>query len=202
MSHEQKVHTFEDLLEVVSTLLGPEGCPWDKKQTLLTLRNYLIEEAFEVVDAINRHDTTELKEELGDLLFNVLFLTKVAENEGHFSVSDVIHNTTKKLVRRHPHVFGDERPQNMEEIYEMWERVKAEEKKNKPPKPDADFPTLLQASKYIERRNSFDQLEKSEDPELQVAYQLLTVIQQADKQNINSELALKKALQKLKGEPS
>jgi tetrapyrrole methylase family protein / MazG family protein len=114
------------LVEVMRRLLGPEGCPWDRAQTLQTLRPFVIEEAFEVVDAMDRGDYALLREELGDLLMQVVFAAELAGER--FGIDDVIAGIADKLVRRHPHVFGDAKVRDAAEVLANWERIKAEEK--------------------------------------------------------------------------
>jgi tetrapyrrole methylase family protein/MazG family protein/ATP diphosphatase len=112
-------------------LLGPDGCPWDREQTFESLRKYVLEEACEVIDAIDsgRHDL--LKEELGDLLLQVVFQAELARDQAGFSIDDVIAGIVDKLVHRHPHVFGDLTAKDADEVLANWERIKAEEKKNR-----------------------------------------------------------------------
>ena len=102
-------HVFEELLAVMARLRGENGCPWDREQTMETLRTYIVEEAYELVDAISRGETPDIVEEAGDLLLQVVFLSRIAEDEGRFTIDDVLRGLTEKLVRRHPHVFGDEK---------------------------------------------------------------------------------------------
>ncbi len=116
------------LVEVMQHLLGPEGCPWDRKQTFESLRPYVLEEAHEVVAALDAGDRNELKEELGDLLLQVVFLAELARAEGSFHIGDVVEAIREKLVRRHPWVFGTEREEDPEAALTRWERIKAEEK--------------------------------------------------------------------------
>lgn len=118
------------LVEVMETLLGPEGCPWDKEQTLETLRPYVLEEAFEVVEAIDGGKPAALKEELGDLLFQIVFQSALAERAGDFDVDDVVHGIEQKMIRRHPWVFGDERQEvdGGAKALARWEEQKAKEK--------------------------------------------------------------------------
>jgi nucleoside triphosphate diphosphatase len=99
---------FEQSAEIMRRLRAPDGCPWDREQTFDTIRKYTLEEAYEVFDAIERRDFPHLAEELGDLLLQVLFYAEMAANEGRFTVSDVLDHLNRKLVRRHPHVFGEE----------------------------------------------------------------------------------------------
>src|SRR5580692_1430592 len=99
---------FEQSVSIMSRLRAPGGCPWDREQSFDTIRKYTLEETYEVFDAIERRDFPHLAEELGDLLLQVLFYAEMAANEGHFTIADVLDHLNRKLVRRHPHVFGDE----------------------------------------------------------------------------------------------
>ena len=117
------------LLEIMAALRTPKtGCPWDLEQNFATIAPYTLEEAYEVADAIARDDLTDLKEELGDLLLQVVFHARMAEEQRAFDFGDVVQAITEKLIRRHPHVFGDERSQTPEAVKGLWERIKAEEK--------------------------------------------------------------------------
>jgi nucleoside triphosphate diphosphatase len=117
------------LLEIMAALRTPKtGCPWDLEQTFATIAPYTLEEAYEVADAIARGDLADLKEELGDLLLQVVFHARMAEEQSAFDFGDVVQAITEKLIRRHPHVFGDERSQTPEAVKGLWERIKAEEK--------------------------------------------------------------------------
>ena len=121
--------SFEDLVAIMDRLRDPGGCPWDREQTYATLRGYLVEECYEAVDAIDRDDREGLREELGDLLLQVVFLSRLAREEGAFDTGDVVEGIAAKLVRRHPHVFGDERASSSGEVLKRWEEIKREEKK-------------------------------------------------------------------------
>ena len=117
------------LLAIMAALRTPKtGCPWDLEQNFATIAPYTIEEAYEVADAIARDDLTDLKEELGDLLLQVVFHARMAEELGAFDFGDVVEVLTAKLIRRHPHVFGDEGSQTAQAVEGLWERIKAEEK--------------------------------------------------------------------------
>ena len=117
------------LLAIMAALRTPKtGCPWDLEQTFATIAPYTLEEAYEVADAIARDDLTDLKEELGDLLLQVVFHARMAEELGAFDFGDVVEAITSKLIRRHPHVFGDEGSQTPRAVEGLWERIKAEEK--------------------------------------------------------------------------
>src|ERR1700685_3360841 len=117
------------LLAIMAALRTPKtGCPWDLEQNFATIAPYTLEEAYEVADAIAREDLTDLKEELGDLLLQVVFHARMAEELGAFDFGDVVEAIASKLIRRHPHVFGDEGPQTPHAVEGLWERIKAEEK--------------------------------------------------------------------------
>jgi tetrapyrrole methylase family protein/MazG family protein len=119
---------FEKLVAVQKRLRAPKGCPWDREQTHATLRSYLIEEAYEVLDALDSGDDAKFAEEMGDLLLQVVFHSEIARERGRFSVADVIRSIHDKMVRRHPHVFGKVRAKDSAEVLRNWERIKAEER--------------------------------------------------------------------------
>ncbi len=119
------------LVDVMARLRDPQaGCPWDLEQTPQTLKKYVIEEAYEVVEAIDLGDTAKLREELGDLLLQVVFLSQLASEQGRFTLGDVACEITDKLIRRHPHVFGDVSVTGSEQVLTNWERIKRGEKNN------------------------------------------------------------------------
>lgn len=124
---DQAGQTFPRLVELMQRLLAPDGCPWDREQSLSTLRKYVLEEACEVVDAIDGGDRQELKGELGDLMLQVVFQAELARAEGAFGPDDVVKAICDKLVHRHPHVFGDEKIDTADEVLKNWERIKAAE---------------------------------------------------------------------------
>ncbi|WP_438013696.1 nucleoside triphosphate pyrophosphohydrolase [Sorangium sp. So ce315] len=125
---EQAGRTFPRLVELMQRLLAPDGCPWDREQSFATLRRYVLEEACEVIDAIDGGDRKELCAELGDLLLQVVFQAELARAEGAFGPDDVVAAICEKLVRRHPHVFADESAENADEVLQNWERIKAAER--------------------------------------------------------------------------
>jgi MazG family protein len=120
---------FEKLVAVQARLRAPEGCPWDREQTHQSLRTYLIEEAYEVLDAMDAADDAKFADELGDLLLQVLFHADIAREDGRFDVLDVIRAIHDKLIRRHPHVFGDVAVKNSAEVLRNWDKIKAEERR-------------------------------------------------------------------------
>ena len=119
---------LDDLVRIMATLRSPEGCPWDREQTLGSLRPFLLEETYEALAALDHGDMAALREELGDLLFEIVFLARLAEEGGHFTLADAAADVGAKLVRRHPHVFGDEpRLTKAGEVIGKWEEMKAKE---------------------------------------------------------------------------
>jgi MazG family protein len=122
---------FEKLVALQARLRAPNGCPWDREQTHMTLRTYLIEEAYEVLEALESGDDEKFAEELGDLLLQVVFHADIAKSEGRFDVAEVIENIHEKMVRRHPHVFGEKRAKDAKAVLKSWEKIKAEERKAK-----------------------------------------------------------------------
>jgi tetrapyrrole methylase family protein / MazG family protein len=122
---------FEKLVAVQARLRAPNGCPWDREQTHQTLRTYLIEEAYEVLEALESGDDAKFSEELGDLLLQIVFHSQIAREERRFTISDVIREIHDKMVRRHPHVFGKTRAKNAAEVLKNWEQIKAEERRRK-----------------------------------------------------------------------
>ena len=120
---------FERLVGVQARLRGEGGCPWDREQTHRTLRTYLIEEAYEVLEALEAGDDQKFAEEMGDLLLQIVFHSQIAREEGRFDVRDVIREIHDKMVRRHPHVFGEKKAKDSAEVLKNWEQLKAEERK-------------------------------------------------------------------------
>jgi len=122
---------FRKLVELQARLRAPQGCPWDIEQTHFSLRTYLIEEAYEVLEALESGDNGKFAEELGDLLLQVVFHAQIATEEGRFTAADVVREIHQKMVRRHPHVFGVKRARDATEVLKNWEQIKAEERRAK-----------------------------------------------------------------------
>src|SRR5262245_12926503 len=120
------------LVEIMATLRAPDGCPWDREQTIDTLKPFVLEEAYEVLDAIDRHDHDALREELGDFVFEAVFLAQLEAEAGHFTIADSLTLVADKLVRRHPHVFkrdeGEAALHSGEQVRVRWEEIKAQER--------------------------------------------------------------------------
>jgi tetrapyrrole methylase family protein/MazG family protein len=128
LNKPENLRSFEVLVDIIAKLRSPQGCPWDRKQTHLSLREHLLEEAYEVLDALDAEDFTELEAELGDLLMQIVMHAQMASEEGKFDVNDVIEGINKKLVRRHPHVFGKTEARTAEEVLVHWEEIKKKER--------------------------------------------------------------------------
>lgn len=124
---KQELASFQALVETVERLRSPKGCPWDREQTHASLKRNLIEESYEVLEAIDKGDPARLSEELGDILVQVAFHSQIAGEAGHFTVEDVVAKADDKLVRRHPHVFGDGQASDSHEVEMNWERLKEQE---------------------------------------------------------------------------
>ena len=211
------------LLEVMAKLRSEEGCPWDREQTWDSLRRYVLEEAYELVDAVDRKDAADVLEECGDLLLEVVFMAQIAHEEGRFGMAEVARGITRKLIRRHPHVFGDQdRASDADEAFARWEAIKAAEKSGRRASGDRlplGLPALLLAMKAIERGGAaedggeadedgvlpaFDRMQAARrvgDPlELEAALGdlLLAVARGARRDGLDPESALRSAVRRLR----
>lgn len=149
--------TFAAFVDTIAALRAPNGCPWDREQTHESIARNMIEEAYEAVDAIEQHDTTHLREELGDVLLQVVLQSQIAADAGEFTVADVCRDVNAKMIRRHPHVFGEAAAGSAEDVLSIWDNVKLAEKSAvdaQTEEPEglldsvpASFPALLQAYK-------------------------------------------------------
>lgn len=125
---EKKYKNLEELIEVVAKLRAPDGCPWDREQTHTSLRPNMLEEAYEAVDAIDENDMAHLREELGDVLLQVLLHSQIASESNEFTLDDVAKELKEKLIHRHPHVFGTAKINNADDVLKTWDKLKSEEK--------------------------------------------------------------------------
>ncbi|HMB80545.1 MAG TPA: MazG family protein, partial [Vicinamibacterales bacterium] len=137
MSHASRAaEEFTRLVEIMATLRGPDGCPWDREQTIDTLKPFVLEETYEVLEAIDAHDHAALCEELGDFVFEAVFLAQLEAEAGHFTIADSLKSISDKLVRRHPHVFardiGEAALDSAERVRTRWEEIKAQERGGSP----------------------------------------------------------------------
>lgn len=149
-------YDVQDLVKIMEILRSEDGCPWDKEQTHDSIRNNFLEEVYEVVDAIDRDDKTDLKEELGDVLLQVIFHTQIEKEQDGFELSDVADGVCKKLILRHPHIFGDVVAETSDKVLDNWDKIKMQEK-NQSSYTDtlksvpAAFPALMRAAKVQKR---------------------------------------------------
>jgi len=125
---KQNKYTMQELLDIMSRLRAPDGCPWDREQDHKSLKRYLIEEAYEVLEAIDEENPAKLCDELGDLLLQVIFHAQIAKENGQFDFGDVVHGVSAKMINRHRHVFGDEVAETPDDVMDIWEKIKKEEK--------------------------------------------------------------------------
>lgn len=149
-AHETALAEFQQLLEIVQKLRGPDGCPWDKEQTQKTLAAYAIEEAYELAEAIESGNSLDVRDELGDFLFQVILQAQVAEDLREYTIADVIRRLNEKMLHRHPHVFGDVGSRSIDQVWLHWDKLKAKE--HAKPKPVFSYPRnmpALQASHKV-----------------------------------------------------
>ncbi|MFI5341556.1 MAG: nucleoside triphosphate pyrophosphohydrolase [Candidatus Methylomirabilales bacterium] len=161
---------FVELVEIMARLRGENGCPWDREQTSESIKPYLVEETYEVLEAIDEQDPATLKEELGDLMLQIVFHARMAEEAGAFSISDVLASINDKLVRRHPHVFGDVKAETAQEVRFNWDQIKQTERRQATGHASLldgvprELPALLRAHRLQEKasRVGFDWKEAQE----------------------------------------
>ncbi|AZI43485.1 MazG family protein [Deinococcus psychrotolerans] len=194
---------MNELLSTMRRLRGPGGCPWDQEQTHQTLRPYLLEEAAEAADAISAGDMTELPAELGDVLLQVAFHSVIAEEAGTFSYRDVEQRIVDKLVRRHPHVFGEVQVAGSDEVIRNWQNIKAQERGGKPRKAADQIPRALGALAREAQAQKLSQASASSTSAIDEALQqvacdeqsagqvLAAVVAWARAGGINPEIALR-----------
>src|SRR5436305_15192036 len=143
---------IDDLRQTMARLRAPDGCPWDQEQTHASLVRCLIDEVSELIDTIDRHDYPHMREELGDVLIQVVFHAQIAAERGEFTFDDVAHDINEKLIRRHPHVFGTGKLETSDQVIAEWEKIKATEKKHGPKSAGIfkDLPPRLPALMFAE----------------------------------------------------
>jgi len=164
---------MKDLLAIMAALRSPEGCPWDKEQTHLTLRFHAVEEVYELMDAIEAADDHEMLEELGDLLLQVVFHAQLAKERGAFDFEDIARTMTEKLLRRHPHVFGDSEAKTVDAVWAQWDKIKKEEKQGTQRERTSAFdgvpkhlPALMRAEKLVKKARKAKVLEPDKRAQL------------------------------------
>ncbi|RLB02653.1 MAG: nucleoside triphosphate pyrophosphohydrolase [Deltaproteobacteria bacterium] len=144
---------FEKLVQIIATLRGEGGCPWDREQTPETVKRYLVEEAYEAVSEVERRNSSGVMEELGDLIFMTLFMAYLFQQRGDFTIEDVLKKAAAKMIYRHPHVFANRHVESPDEVKENWERLKKQEKSKKSDKLDIprSLPALMRAHRLVGR---------------------------------------------------
>lgn len=196
---------FDELLTILDSLLAPNGCPWDRAQTMETIRTTVLEEVYELIEAIDENDNVKITEELGDLFLNAAFFCKLGEKNNRFSTQEVLGLLNEKLIRRHPHIFGDSKITNVQEVLAQWEQIKKEEKGNHLRKSALDgipreLPALAKAQKTLKRmaKTPFPhpllQEEQKDLSEEEIVQDLVQLVMSAIHQNMDIELSLRKAL--------
>ncbi len=186
---DKRKYTYEDFLKIIETLRSDNGCPWDKEQTHTSLRPCLMEEAAEVMAAIRIYDQTgsyeNLREELGDVLLQVVMHSQIAKEEGLFTIEDVVNEVSEKMVRRHPHVFGEVQADNSEQVLKNWEEIKKKEKEGKASTESPlreipiELPALARAAKVLKKADKL--YESGQDYRLAVTELQKAVNMLADK---------------------
>lgn len=136
---------FQRLVEIMARLRAADGCPWDREQNFESIKKYTLEETYEVLDAIDRRDWNDLRDELGDFILQAVFYAQMASEEGLFNIEDSLDSINEKLIRRHPHIFGDESAQTGTQVLKRWNEIKAEERKLKPAKSQGLLDTVPRA---------------------------------------------------------
>jgi len=187
----------------METLLGPGGCPWDREQDHRSLRPFVVEEAYEVVAAIDGGDPARLRDELGDLLLQVVFHAALASKAGLFDLNDVARAICAKLVRRHPHVFGDGRTRSAAEVLRQWEDIKRDEAaagECRRPRLESHLPALMQAQKLLERAARVGRpatIPETTTEEEDFGRALLSLLERARVAGVDAEMALRAASARL-----
>lgn len=190
---------FQRLLRIMAQLRAPGGCPWDREQTFDTIKRYTLEETYEVLDAIDARDWRGLAEELGDFMLQAVFYAEMAREAGHFDIGDSLDAINEKLVRRHPHIFGDGQARTADEVLKRWDEIKAEEKKDAGAAPKGlldgvprSLPALMEASQISSRaaRAGFDweNAEQVLDKLEEELHELAEARRTASEQQIEDEL--------------
>jgi uncharacterized protein YabN with tetrapyrrole methylase and pyrophosphatase domain len=193
---------IEELLAVMAKLRSPTGCPWDREQNHMTLRFHAVEEVYELLDAIEAGDDHEMAEELGDLLLQVVFHCQLARERGAFDFEKVARHITDKLIRRHPHVFGNVKVKNVDEVWANWEQIKRGEKKGtKHERPSAfdgipkHLPALLRAEKLVKKARKAGltkgQKRRDQTPKSELARQLFALTEAAQERGWSAEELLR-----------
>jgi uncharacterized protein YabN with tetrapyrrole methylase and pyrophosphatase domain len=205
-SAKQKL-AINDLIDIMARLRSPTGCPWDREQDHMTLRFHAVEEVYELIDAIESGDDHEMMEELGDLLLQVVFHCQLARERGAFNFDDVARNISDKLIRRHPHVFGDSDVKTVDEVWAQWDKIKKAEKSGtKHERPSVldgipkQLPALMYAEKLVKKARKSKLVDATENStnasKEQIAQQLFALAATAQSQGWSAEDLLRAELKK------
>jgi tetrapyrrole methylase family protein/MazG family protein len=219
LDEENHTHSFKDLMAIITQLRRPDGCPWDKSQTHSSLRRNLLEECYEALDALDRKDSLDLREELGDILIQVAFHSSIAEDENEFTTEEMFRQVSDKLIRRHPHVFGNDTAKDVKQVEENWQTLKMKERGNSSilEGPPSNMPALAYSQTISHRaaRSGFEwsniegvleklqeELEElqsaktAEEKEMELGDVLFTIVNLARWLEIDAESALRQSMKK------
>ncbi len=190
-------YNVEDLIDIVEILRSPEGCPWDREQDHKSIRRDFLEETYEVIEAINKNDKELLLEELGDVLLQVVFHTQIEREQGTFQLNDVADGVCKKMIERHPHVFGEVKADTSAEVLENWDAIKKQTKKQKSQTESMlsiprEFPALMRADKVQKKAAKvgfdWDSIDGAFDKVSEELNELKTAVKNNDCENMHEEL--------------
>lgn len=190
-------YNVTDLIDIVEILRSPEGCPWDREQDHKSIRRDFLEETYEVIEAINKNDKELLLEELGDVLLQVVFHTQIEREQGTFELGDVADGICKKMIERHPHVFGEVKADTSEQVLENWDVIKKRTKKQKSQTESMlsiprEFPALMRADKVQKKASKvgfdWDNADGAFDKISEELNELKTAVENGDKDNVREEL--------------
>jgi MazG family protein len=205
----KKNSAIEDLLKVMARLRSPTGCPWDREQDHKSLRFHAVEEVYELMDAIEAGDDHEMREELGDLLLQIVFHCQLAKERGAFDFEQVARHITDKLVRRHPHVFGETKVKNVDEVWANWEQIKRAEKHGtRHARPSAldgipkHLPALLRAEKLVKKARkagllSAQQQTRRKETKTKLAEDLFSFAESAQRRGWSAEELLRAEVKRI-----
>lgn len=212
MAYEKEISEFKtkenfttnDLLLLIKILRCENGCPWDREQTHKSITHDFIEEVYEAIEAIETENSDALCEELGDVLLQVVFHTTLSEEAGEFTYADTVNGVCKKMVERHPHVFGSIEVETTDEVLKNWDKIKAESKAQQTlydrlSAVPVTFPSLMRTQKLIHRASKFGETSdcgeydftSAQEPEKEIAQALWKIVSAADKVGIDAETALR-----------
>ena len=217
MNKPENLKKFENFVEIIARLRAPDGCPWDKEQTHKSLRENLLSETYEVLEALDKGETDELREELGDLLLQIVLHAQIAKDDKEFEIGDVIQGISEKIIRRHPHIFGDVKVKDSKDVMRNWEALKKKEGKHILAGVPKDMPALAYAyeisrravrvgfewadlqgviDKVHEEINEIKDAKNKEEKTDEIGDLLFTLVNFARWEGVDPEVALREANQK------